>query len=799
MKTEQLLNGLPNPLAPDSVKEGKDYALLVAKTIEKEWFNGGIIADKCEFVNRSLYVQNNRLIVRGDENVESYKEHLSRQKGDLDYLNLDWSLINISEKFCNIVSNGISPENYRIDIRANDRLSNQIKKDKTDTYKRNMVAMPLIKQAKEQLGIDLTPTGFIPEDDEELKLYMEIRERPKIEIAEEIIIDYVKKINNWQNIEESKNKDLVQVGVAVARVYTDPSKGVCVAYVDPENFGHSYIEKNDFSDAYYFFVVDTISISDLQRESEYDEITLRKIAESYGQANKKTLIYQSCPFTDILTIKVDVMRYCFKTSKTSVFKTILRNGKTVKVIKKDKNYNPPQGRSDYGKLTRTKDTWYEGNFIVGTEYIYNYKESENILRDEQNNALAPFIVRATGIYKNQLHSFLDNIKSIAKQMQYTHLKIQHLVAELKPDIIEIDEDLLVEIDTKTGKKTVNQHTLNLLNVKGVIIKKRIDMGEMGIKEGAAARPSSIQQGSALAALLNIWAHYYNLIRDITGINPARDGSLPADALLGVNRMAQLASNTATKHIVDASVDFNKKVAEVISSRVHNIFASKDAAHLIKIYERAVGKQNIEAVEALKDRGLHDFGFTVEMIPTEQERQEFKEDLTLALQEGSIDVETKNEAQQIARTNVKLANQYLFYRRRKRIKEKQDEQAHAAQLQTQSNIQASQAATQNETQAYGMKIQMDLAKEAKLSQIKLAEAQALIQINQVKDIQEFKEEVYLKQLEVASAFNLNKFKEDAKDTRVDKQSTNQSKMIEQRQSNMPSIDFNNMEGANQIFQ
>lgn len=798
MKREEQLMGLPNPLASDGVKKGKDYALLVAKNIEKEWFNGGIISDNCEFANRNQYIENNRLIVRGEQDIKKYKDHLARQEGDLSYLNLDWTLINIPEKFCNIVSNGINPENYRIDIRANDKLSKIAKKNKADIYKRNMNAMPLINQAKQQLGIDLTPTGFIPEDEEELNLYMEIKDRPKIEIAEEIIIDYIKKVNKYKNIEEDKNKDLVHIGIAAARVFTDPINGVSIKYVDPENFGHSYVKKNDFSDAYYFFVVDTISISDLQRESGFDEKVLRKIAEAYGNANNKTLTYQSCPIKDILTIRIDVMRYCYKTSKTTVFKNIKRNGKTVKVIKRDENYNPPNNRSDYGKLTSTKDTWYEGNYIVGSDYVYDYKESENIVRDEQNNPLAPFIVRSTGIYKNQLHSFLDNIKNIADQMQYAHLKIQHLVAELKPDIIEIDEDMLVEVDPKTGKKTVNNATLNMLNVKGVIIKKRVDMGELGVKDSAAARPSSLQQGSALASLLNIWAHYYNLIRDITGVNPARDGSLPADALLGVNKLAQLASNTATKHIVDASVDFNKKVYEVISNRIHDIFSSKNAEHLVKIYKKAVGKQNIEAVEALKDRGLHDFGFTVELIPTEVEMQEFKEDLTIALQEGSIDVETKNQAQEIARTNIKLANQYLFYKRRKRIKEKQAEQAHASQLQTQSNIQASQAATQNEIQSYGLKVKMDLQKAAKMSQIKLAEEQALLQIHKPEEIQEFKQDVYLKQLELASAFNLNKFKEDAKDSRVDKQSTNQSKMIQQRQSNMPPIDFNDMNDLNKLF-
>src|SRR5690606_26597958 len=120
----------------------------------------------------------------------------------------------------------------------------------------------------------------------------------------------------------------------------------------------------------------------------------------------------------------------------------------------------------------------------------------------------------------------------------------------------------------------------------------VDMGEMGVSTKQSVRPAASQQGSALGALLNSWTHYYNLIRETTGVNPARDGSLPHDALLGVNQMAQLASNTATKHIVDAAVNFNKRYYELVSSRVHNIFDSKnpDSEKLKKLYEKAVGIQ-----------------------------------------------------------------------------------------------------------------------------------------------------------------------------------------------------------------
>lgn len=784
---------MPDPLATYTEKKTNDYGLKYAKSIESEWFNGGIIGDDCNFSDRRNYIENKRLLVRGKQDDKKFKDHATRQEGDLDYMNQDWGQMNVTAKFCNVVSNGISDENYRLDIRANDRLSVKMKTDKMEEHKKNMRSLPMLQKTKQLLGLDLIPKGFIPEDDEELKLYMEIKDKPKIEIAEELIIDFIKKTNRWHTIDERKNKDLVEIGIAASRIWTDASDGIKVEYVDPENFGHSFVEQNDFNDSQYFFVVDTLTINEIQRESGFDDAKMRKIAKAYGKINNITADFERGKFLDLINIKCDVMRFAFKSSKTTVYKKHKRNGKTTKIVKKSDDYNPPEDRSDYGKLTDTKDTWFEGNFIVGTEDIYDYKECENLVRDEMNKVRPPFVVRSTNIYKNKLHSFLDDIETIANDLQYTQLKIQTLRAELKPDLTIINLDQLAELESEGKKMDTWKTALNLLNVKGVVFEKTIDGGEIGVQKGQSARPSAVAQGSALTVLLNIWAHDYNLMRDITGVNPARDGSLPADALLGVNQMNQLASNTSTKHIVNASTDFNKMVAEVISSRIHGIYNSKQqgAQKIKELYNKAVGKQNVDAIEVMKDRNLHDFGFTVEMLPTQQEIKEFREDLGIALQEGTIDVETKIEAQQIARVNPKLANQFLIYKRRKKIKERQEEETHRQKLQTESNIASGKSAAQNQSQAYGLKKKMDLQYESQMSQIRLIEKQAMQQIEAPVTDKKFQQEVYIKQLEVASNFNLNKFKEDSKDLRIDKQSTQQSKMIEQRKKeNAPPIDFEN---------
>ncbi|MBC7845561.1 MAG: hypothetical protein H7Y10_03615 [Flavobacterium sp.] len=787
----QKIYGMPDPLAPDAVKKSPEYGLKIAKIIEQEWFGGGMISSTCDFMSRRQWIIDKRMFIRGENDTKTEKDLISRNEGDLEYNNLDWTQLNFAQTPCNIVANGINDENYRLDIRAVDAISVQLRKNVMENHRKNMYAKPMLDKANALLGIDLRPKGFVPEDDEELALKMELDEKPDIEIAEEIMIDFTKRTNDWTFIEQEKNKDLVKIGIAVARVYTDKNDGVKVSYVDPENFGHSFVRKNNFSDAYYFFEVDTLTINDIKRESDFDDKKLREIAKKYSAVNSSFTNYDfaTCEMNSILNMKIDVMRFAYKSSKTIIFKkTLNKKGQVLKVSKRDENFNPPE---EMGlKAAKTLDTWYEGNYIVGSNEIYGYQECENLVRDEMNKVKPPFIARATDIYKNKLKSFLGDIQPVCRELQREHLKLQQLILELKPDLTEIDLDSLATLEGAKGdsKKETWKTALNLLNVKGVVFKERIDMGEMGIKEGTAARPMGNAQGSAIAPILNAWAHYANQLYKITGITPGNDGSLSADALVGVSEMQKLAGNTATKHIVDSAVDFNKRVCEVISSRIHAIFKFDDNGRLRKMYENAVGKHNLDALEALADRSLHEFGFTVEMIPSQQQMQNFERDLGIALQEGTIDVEDKIQAENIAKSNIKSAYRYLKYRRRKRIKQRMEEQSIMAQEKSQNDIASAQAATESKVKAYGLQKQIDVDAEARLSSIRLNEYYEKKKIDAPGNELEFKQDVYLESMKVQTTMELNKYKEDAKDLRLDRQSTQNSQMIDQRKKDSGPIDF-----------
>ena len=786
-------NSIPDPLAPDHIKVKDAFGLSVAVHIASEWFNGGFVSSNNGngFQDRNKKIQELRAYYRGTQNIDKYKKWFAKNSGDLAMVeNMDFRNINFAEKFCNIVINGIQDDFYRLDIRSIDRLSADEKRKKFIEHKTNQMSKEFFENAKNELGIDMTPE-FMPESDEEILLYQEIKERPAIEIAEEINIDFVKKSSRWENIKYEVDRDLVTVGLNVIRCWIDINDGVQVEYIDPEKFGHSYCNKNDFSDVYYYFYIETLTINEVKRESNFTDIQLRDIASKYATQNKVYIDFDSCDFKDLLGMKVDVMRYSYKSSKEIVFKKSYNDKKEPwKVSQRDSSWENKGNPNT--KISKVLDTWYEGNYIIGSQqYIYGWKECENLAKDQMNKALPPFVCRATNIYKNELQSFLGNIIPLLDQLQYQSLKIQHLYRELKPDLIQIDVDSLADLtDEGKGEKKseIWQTALSVLDVKGVIVTKRVDMGEMGIKEGSPARPIPQQQGSALAQLLNVFAMYYNQIREVTGVNPARDGSLNPNSLVGVNQMMLLASNTATKHIVDTATMFDKKVCETISSRIKTIYMFDDEGRLKKLYESAIGTQNVNILDALKNRHLHEFGYSVEMVPDKEMLNELKQDLSLAIQEQTVDLSEKYQILELAKNNYKKAYEYMRFIRNRRQKQKMEENQANMQMQTQGNIQSAQAAAEAEAQAYQQKKMIDLDFEKQMAQIRLMELQSKIQIEAPKEDKEFQQDVYLERIKNINMSDLTQLKENYKDERTKLQATQQSKMIDQRKGEKKPIDF-----------
>jgi hypothetical protein len=302
-------------------------------------------------------------------------------------------------------------------------------------------------------------------------------------------------------------------------------------------------------------------------------------------------------------------------------------------------------------------------------------------------------------------------------------------------------------------------------------------------------------GNKMQALIGNYNYYLQMIRDVTGLNEARDGSTPdTNALVGVQKLAAANSNTATRHILQAGLFLTAETAECLSLRISDIIEyspTKDA------FIQAIGAHNVATLEEMSELHLYDFGIFIELQPDEEEKGRLENNIQMALQQKSIELEDAIDLREIK--NIKLANQLLKIRRKKKQQMDRQMQMENIQAQTQSNSQAAQQAaqiemrknqalTQSKAQLVQLQAQID---ERKMAQ-EVTSKQQLMQM-------EFEMNMKLKQMEVQVMMGRESEKENRKDARtklqadqqselLDRRNSQQSQMIDQRKMGKPPKNF-----------
>jgi len=291
-------------------------------------------------------------------------------------------------------------------------------------------------------------------------------------------------------------------------------------------------------------------------------------------------------------------------------------------------------------------------------------------------------------------------------------------------------------------------------------------------------------GAKLQSLIATYNYYLQMIRDVTGLNEARDGSTPdSRALVGVQKMAAANSNTATRHILNGGLFLTADLCEGLSLRISDIIEYSPTR---EAFIHKIGNQNVAVLQEMGDLYLYDFGIFIQLSPDEEEKQMLENNIQVAVQAGLIDLSDAIDLREIK--NLKLANQLLKIRRDQKQKKDQKIQQENIQAQAQANAQAQQVAAQAEVQ-----------KSQALTEQKIGLEQAKAQIDTQKLMQEaalkkelmqleFQMNMQLKGLEVSGRKSEIKEKEDRKDDRTKIQATQQSELINQRKNDLPPKNF-----------
>ena len=782
----------PSQVVSDLEKMSYDYGLKVAKAIEAEWFHTDRGSNRHKTNHNNFH--NLRLYARGEQSIQKYKDELSIN-GDLSYLNLDWKPVPIIPKFVDIVVNGIAERTYDIKAYSQDPYGVDQRTEYMNSIIRDMQTQELNDYVNNAFGVDLyeNDKSQLPESKEELDLHMQLTYKQAVEIAEEQAINTLLEGNDYELIKKRFYYDLTVLGIGAVKTSFNTSEGVVVDYVDPVDLVYSYTESPYFDDIYYVGEVKSIPINELVKQfphlnhSELEDIVKNK---NYNKTNYN----QGYSYSDEDNNKVQVLYFNYKTYMNEVYKVKETGSGADKILAKDDSFNPPEDADNFGKLQRSIECLYDGAIILGTDKMLKWEMARNMMRPKSDftKVKMNYSIVAPRMYKGRIESLVQRITGFADMIQLTHLKLQQVLSRLVPDGVYLDADGLAEIDLGNGTNYNPQEALNMFFQTGSVIGRSFTSdGEMNPGKVPIQEIQSGSGGQKMQSLIGTYNYYLQMIRDVTGLNEARDAATPdKNALVGVQKLAAANSNTATRHILQSGLFLTSEVAQCLSLRVSDILEYSPTADA---FIQQIGSHNVGTLEEMKNLHLYDFGIFIELMPDDEEKAMLENNIQMALQQQTIDLEDAIDVREIK--NVKLANQILKIRRKKKQERDQAVAQQNIQAQSQANIQAQQASAELEVQKAQAMVQTDMQLEQMKAQLDAQkQAQEVEYKKQLMEL-EFQMNMQLKQMETDNISSKEKQKEDRKDERTRIQASQQSELIDQRNNQKAPKNFESASNDN----
>jgi len=756
---DSLHKEFPSQVVSDLEKVSDKYGLKVARAIELEWFDGPA-SNRYSQTQRKFH--NLRLYARGEQSIQKYKDELSIN-GDLSYLNLDWTPVPIIPKFVDIVVNGMAGRSFDIKAYSQDQFGVSKRTDYMEGLLKDMRTKDFNKQAKQQFNMDLSKNDpeQLPETLEELRLHMQLTYKQEVELANEQAINVLLDGSKYDLTRRRCLEDLTVLGMGCVKTIFDWSEGAQVKYVDPANIVYSHSDSPYFEDIYYIGEVKYIPINELVKEfPQLTEVDLEMIDKRYTRmADNRMQSYNRD------RNKISVLYFNYKTYMNNVYKIKKTSTGGERAIRKDDRFNPPAEKQvDFTRVENAQEVLFEGAKILGTDIMLKWQKADNMMRDKSNfnKVKMNYSLVAPKMYRGKIESVVSRITGFADMIQLTHLKIQQVLSRMVPDGVYLDIDGLAEVDLGNGTNYNPQEALNMFFQTGSIIGRSYtgdgdqNPGKIPIQEisnGAGA-------GGKLQALIGNYNYYLQMIRDVTGLNEARDASTPdSRSLVGIQKLAAANSNVATRHILDASLFLTVEAAEQLSLRVSDIVEyspTKDA------FIQAIGAHNVATLKELSELHLYDFGIFINLQPDEEEKQVLENNIQMALQQKLIDLDDAIDLREVK--NIKMANQLLKIRRKKKAEKDQQMQERNMKMQQQTNQQSAQAASQAKMQEEQAKQEAALNMEKTKNELKLQYMREEAKLKKELMDHEFEINRQLKGMEADAKVQQDGMKEDRKDQR-----------------------------------
>jgi len=661
----------------------------------------------------------------GNQPINKYKPVLGvTEDTNESWLNIDWSVLPIIPKFRRIAISKLVKRDYNISATAIDSLAQEEKDRYFDATKKRILLHDGLSQVDPQLparvGVDRLPGD--PMDLDELEMQRRYTYKHQMSVEMEQAIDLVLYQNDYEEIRKKIIEDLFDDGVAVIKEDIDDNGKVSIRRVNPCTVVINSCSDNNFSDKRHVGEVRKMSIGDLKEmaQGQFSDEQYKQIAErARGTKNIGSFPVNTPYSRQEDGESIEVLDIEFYSVNTMMHETRIdkRGNKVFKKVPLDYR----QRQKNKYKKTEYKVV-YTCKWIIGTDFIFDHGLKTNMKR--QKGAMMDTEL-SYHLYSPDLHNMrslgiMEQLIPIADNIQIAYYRLQQSIAEARPKGIMIEMGALEDIPLGTsGNQLTPMEVIDLFNKKGVLVYRKVDI------QGRPTNYRPIEElqnglGNDVMNYYQIIQNNIQMIRDITGLNEFTDGSTPdGRALTTTAKLAVESTNNSLASISEGERHLLNKLCGAIVIRIQDVFENGGN---IEGYRKALGTNTIEFFRVNPNINIHEYGIRVEDKPDDEARARLLAFMQANLQQGLIEME---DAILIETTdNLKVAQQVLAYKIRKRKEELEAKAMRQQQQNGQIQMQSAQASEQAKQQT----MQLKMKGEMELEQLK---AQLEMQIQQQK--------------------------------------------------------------------
>jgi len=776
----ETIGGYPTIFATNEQKLKKEYGLQYFKRMYHDWKNNTDLS----YQDRKRHFEKMRAYAEGTQSVAKYKDLLDVE-GDSSYMNIDWTPVSIVPKFVDVVCGGMVNQEFMIRANAIDKMSIDKRKQDARELFADMMTKEFNAFMTKNTGIDFTKQGFVPDDMEELELFMQMNYKQAQEISLENGIEFVLQQNDFDELKKRLVRDLVVIGTASVKTYIDPSHGIKIKYVNPINLITSYSESPDYGKIQHAGEIYTITIADLKRIAgdQFTEEEYKYIAETYGKKSEDDNLFgrgfsnYGSYANEYDKFSIEIMDAEFISTYDLKYEKKENSFGGYSVSKRKGNYKAPKkSKHKREEVSNTVKVVYSGKYIVGSDHVFDYGLAQNMSRSKSNlsETKLSYTIYTPNLNKMRNVSLVQRMIPFADQIQLAHLKMQQVMAKARPKGAAFEIGSLENVSKGDGGTFTPLELQEIYDQTGNIYYRRTD------DEGTVTNVVPIQElengiGRDMVQLIQIYQHNLNMIRDVTGVNEARDGAKPSsEALVGIQKMQLMASNNATRSINDGYLKIIKDTGESICLKLQDIVEYNKP---VKGYIKAVGESVMKNIAVNRDISIHEFGISIDIEPDVEEKAQLEQSIQLSIAQKELRLEDAIAIRDVS--NVKLANRMLVLRRKKY----QAEQMMIAQSQIQANSQQQQQSAAMTAQLKQGEMEMQMKIDAKMKEIDAQfEMQKMQMEYQMKNqFEDASHQRRMREIQITNSGKVEASKAQGKsrEKTVAKSAHFQSKMIEQR--------------------